>query len=437
MEVYLKSLGTIILLYTSICNLNFFEIKLKEVILMIVLAESICCVMLLGGNGEFLILLPIIILPMIFLYRKSKNIVKSISLPIFSLLITVVTTYLLADICFNVLKLDFDLFNSSIELYWVLLAFEFIMVIIVSKLVALVIYKRTGMSNLNLKGKLGFLILLSLILTVAIFYSNILLDRSNNSKTDLMKINGILFLLYFVLLMVIMYILIRSITKEVDFKNKQDQFENLQQYTNNLEVLYSDMRAFRHDYINILSSMVGYIQNEDMKGLSNHFNDKILPLSSGMEESNFKIGVLKNIKIPEIKGTFSSKLIRAQEMGIDVHIEITEPLEQLNIDIIDICRSIGILIDNAIEAAIKCDKPTIKVAIINDEKNVKIIIINSCTVDTPPIFKIFQKGFSTKGNSRGIGLYNLKETIGKYSHITLDTIIEDGEFKQILQINKG
>lgn len=436
MEIYLKSLGTIALIYASIFNLSFFRIKVKEIISMAILSEAICCVLLYFKQNEFVLLIPMIVIPIVFLYKNSKNVVESIAIPLFSLVIAVVTTYVLASVCGYFFNLNINSITTSEEVYWTMMLFEFLQVFLVTKLLAIIIYRKTKIRELNFKGTIGFLVLLSLILVVVIFYSTIILNRNDNS-TKFLEINNVLFLSYFILLIVIMYILIRSLTKELEFKNKQDQYENLQQYSNNLEQLYSDMRAFRHDYINILASMVGYIENNDMEGLTIHFNKKIIPLSAGMEKNNFKIVTLKNIKVPEIKGIFSSKLIRAQEIGIEVHIEITEPIENFNMDIIDLSRSVGILLDNAIEAATECDKPGVKVAIINDEKSVKIIIINSCPENTPPIHKIYQNGFSTKGSSRGIGLHNLKEMISKYKHASLDTIIENGEFKQLLYISKA
>ncbi|WP_242857036.1 sensor histidine kinase [Pseudobacteroides cellulosolvens] len=249
----------------------------------------------------------------------------------------------------------------------------------------------------------------------------------------IIRVNGILFFSYFLLLMIIIYILITSITKEMDLKNKQIQFESLQEYTCSLEKLYTDMRAFRHDYINILSSMIGYIESKDIESLEKYFNEKIFPLSKGMASNNFKLGLLSNIKITEIKGIFSSKLIRAQELNINVFIDIAEPIEKINMDIIDLSRVIGILLDNAIEAAIKCDEPFMKVAVINKENSVLIVIINSIYEEVP-IYKIYEKGFSTKGVNRGLGLYNLKQITGKCDNVSLDTIIENGEFKQLVEI---
>ncbi|WP_455822597.1 sensor histidine kinase [Clostridium butyricum] len=208
----------------------------------------------------------------------------------------------------------------------------------------------------------------------------------------------------------------------------------MQEYTSNLEKLYTEMREFRHDYINILSSIIGYIENKDICGLEVYFNNKIIPLGKGIETNNFKIGHLKNVKILELKGILSSKLIRAQELGIDVFIDIMEDITRIDIDIVDLCRIVGILIDNAIESALISTNRSLKVAIVNKNKSTIIAIINSCPENTPPIYKLFEKGFSTKGRNRGLGLSNLKELISNYNNCSLDTIVEHGEFIQNLEI---
>ena len=102
-------------------------------------------------------------------------------------------------------------------------------------------------------------------------------------------------------------------------------------------------------------------------------------------------------------------------------------------NIIDLSRVVGILLDNAIEGAKATERPYIKLALINKENSVSMILVNSTTKDTPPIHVIYKKGFSTKGNNRGLGLNNLKEIIGKYNNVSLDTIIEANEFTQVIE----
>ena len=70
------------------------------------------------------------------------------------------------------------------------------------------------------------------------------------------------------------------------------------------------------------------------------------------------------IILQEIKGLLSAKVIRAQELGIDVVIDVTEIIDNIDMDRVDLVRSLGILLDNAIDAAVKSTDKKMNVALI-------------------------------------------------------------------------
>ncbi len=434
MELYLKMFISIALIYVSILNLNYTKLKIKKILLAIFLSEFLGVLILLLNGGQFSVLIPVICVSIIFLYRNKKSILISISITFFSILIAVLSDTIISYFFISILKITDNLMNSSLNLYLEYNIVMFIFVFLISKLTGMLINRKIRISNINFNKKSAALIVLSILLTFAIFYVNIILQANNVSNTELATINAVSFVAYFILLMVIMYILVKSISKDLEIKNQHQQFENLQQYTSNLETLYTDMRTFRHDYINIISSMIGYIENKDMNGLEEHFNKNILPISKGIESNNFKLGLLKNLKLIELKGIVSSKVIRAQELGIDVFIDIAEPIEKIDMNIIDLCRCIGILIDNAVDAALKCTSPQLKIAFINKKDSVIIIVINNYCGEMPVISKMFKKGFSTKGENRGLGLSNLKDIIDNYNNVSLDTVIEDINLIQNIEV---
>ena len=74
-----------------------------------------------------------------------------------------------------------------------------------------------------------------------------------------------------------------------------------------------------------------------------------------------------------------------------------DDIDFINMHIIDICRIIGIFMDNAIEGSLLCDNKFIHVAVIKTDDNVIFNISNSCISSTPSIHKIYEKNFSTKG----------------------------------------
>ena len=133
--------------------------------------------------------------------------------------------------------------------------------------------------------------------------------------------------------------------------------------------------------------------------------------------------------------SISSKLIKAQELGLNVDIDIMEEILSINMDIIDLIRSIGILLDNAIEAAISTEEKYIALGIIKKESYIIIVIMNSYDGEINSVAKLFKEGYSTKGKNRGLGLSNLKEMVNKNKNVLLDTSIENNRFTQVLTIN--
>ena len=103
---------------------------------------------------------------------------------------------------------------------------------------------------------------------------------------------------------------------------------------------------------------------------------------------------------------------------------------------VDLCRVIGIFLDNAIEAALETKQPEIRMAILDEEKEIIFIISNSF-LDTGLPYATFRKaGISTKGSNRGIGLYNAREILSGYDHIFWDTETREGHFIQCLRMKK-
>lgn len=372
---------------------------------------------------------------MVLLFLENRKIVKNF----ISIILSIIIFVLLDTIQGNLLMYRLNqgahqIINNKPIFILMHLSLLFI-TFLVSSLIAFIFKKfEFDLEKVNLKNKFSVLVLINIALTCLIFYINAMLIKFSNIDNFVVFIDSILFLSYFFCTIIMTYIVAIHLKKELEFETKKIEFDNLQEYTSNLESMYNDMRKFRHDYINILSSMKGYIDHKDLNGLEEFFNKKILNFSESISKKDYKLDKLQNIKITELKGLLSSKVIRAQELGIDVFIDIMEPVELINMDIIDLCRSTGILLDNAIDAAMLCKSPQVKIGIITKKNSIVMLIINSCLKDNPPIYKMFESGFSTKGSSRGLGLSNLKEIVSNYRHISIDTSIENEEFIQYLQI---
>src|SRR5699024_5372520 len=201
-----------------------------------------------------------------------------------------------------------------------------------------------------------------------------------------------------------------------------------------IEQINNEMRKFRHDYINILATLSEYIRQEDMDGLSKYFDENIAHLHDDMKLNTIKINGLQNLHVREIKGLLTTKIIQSQEQNINISVEVTEQIDHINMNIVELSRCIGIIMDNAIEASEFVDAPTIQIAFIKNEDYVLLVLMNKCSKDTSKVHNIFEEQFSTKGRNRGICLKTLKYVTEKTENVFLDTYINDQFFIQKLEI---
>ena len=202
----------------------------------------------------------------------------------------------------------------------------------------------------------------------------------------------------------------------------------------NLEAMYNSLRSFKHDYVNILLSLSGYIENCDMDELRDFFEDKIFPTKNLIDQGDYKLNQLGNISVLEIKSLLCAKMIYAHESGIDVTIDIPDRVDSFPIDTVDLARILGIFLDNAIEAALETETPQIGLNIIQNKDGVSIIISNCFRDNGVVLYKLKQKGFSTKSGHQGIGLSNVQKIISSYDNVLLETTMQCGYFMQHMEL---
>ncbi|WP_242949653.1 sensor histidine kinase [Clostridium pasteurianum] len=227
----------------------------------------------------------------------------------------------------------------------------------------------------------------------------------------------------------------RNYRYKLENKYKDEELKSLNEYTYMIENQSDDLRKFKHDYTNIIKIIGYYIELDDINKLKNFYREELLPESEEIMVKDISFTKLHYIKINPIKVFISSKINIAEKRNIKVNIEVEEAINEIYIGIIDLCRILGILFDNAIEAAELCENKFIELAIIKDDTNITFIINNSCLENTPPVYKLYKKNFSTKGINRGVGLKSAMSIINtNYSNISLNTSMENCVFKQELII---
>ncbi|GCF93805.1 hypothetical protein NRIC_16960 [Enterococcus florum] len=197
---------------------------------------------------------------------------------------------------------------------------------------------------------------------------------------------------------------------------EQMQYE-LTQYVKNLEKMTQDIRKNHHDFSNILFSLGGYIYQPtiDQKELKSYF-ESVTQTFEADYDYFLETSKLGNLEIPELKTLIFTKLVDAKKQNISFTIEIDTKISSLGISGVNLSRIFGILLDNALEAAAESEVPQVCLAFINEPASYVCMIVNS-TKHKNIHSLLTQDSFSTKGESRGLGLSIVRKIVQSYSGI--------------------
>lgn len=368
----------------------------------------------------------LLLVSVIFMYYKKRFIgVASVLVSFFILYMANFLSIWLATLLLDLISAQY-IFDFIYLLIFAIITLFF-------SILGRILFKQLTTSGLSL-NKIYLIIVCVFLLTILLliyFY----LPKQNLSFGDakfLVVMYAVLIITTAVLIVTISF----SIIRQIQYKRNMREIENYYKYTLQIEKINHEMRKFRHDYVNILSTMSDFIRENDMEGLDQYFHEEILPMQDSMQMNAIKINGIENLKVREIKGLLTTKILQAQEKNIRISIEVPETIEKIEMPIINLSRVIGILLDNAIEASEKIvDDPLIRIAFIkNEDDSVMFIVMNKCDTDMPRVHTLFQENFSTKGKNRGLGLSTLKELTDATSNVLLDTTIDNDYFIQKVEI---
>lgn len=235
-------------------------------------------------------------------------------------------------------------------------------------------------------------------------------------------------------------IYIFSNNQKLAFATREKVIEQraMQLYIDEISKQNEEINQFRHDYLNILSSLESYLEEGDLQALTVYYQQTIQPTRTLFLENASKLSALQKIDHPAIRGIFMTKLLLAQEKGISVHLEMTGkiifPKDVFDLNLI---RILGILLDNAIEEVDALGKGELAVAFFQEKDALVILIQNTVRNPVEPLYQLKKQGFSTKGKGRGYGLSTVDELMSQTSTLLLETTISQHLFVQKLTLLGG
>lgn len=278
--------------------------------------------------------------------------------------------------------------------------------------------------------------LLELLLGACLSTFNIIYGEMVHYPIQVLTVNGILVSVLVLSSAVLFYILYQILLQNQQLALQQQEQEITREYMTQMEDLYQDMCSFRHDYKNILSTMEYYMEHKELDKLEEYFRQEILPTASSLPGQDFILGRLTQVQVTPIKSLLCSKLCSCQNKQIPFTLSIPKPVTHFPMDVLSLSQILGILLDNAMEAALQTEKPYLEIILLPQEEHIYIEIKNTTLPLTVPISELSRRGFSTKKGHTGLGLHTIQKLLAPLEHVQFSLEVQDTIFSAKLILGK-
>lgn len=232
------------------------------------------------------------------------------------------------------------------------------------------------------------------------------------------------FLFNLLLLSVFLFFIVFAFVKNYLAQKEKQEKETLLEFISKYEKIIDENRINKHEMLNNLIILRSF-KDKNTEEYNKVLDDLIVTYDNNSD------ACIKNISklTTGLKGILYYKIndMRNKNINLNVNISkrVSSPLEKLPLDeYVILSRIIGIVMDNALEASIKSKEKFVMIEVFEQNDNVIIIIENSYN-NKVNVNDLKKKNFSTKGKSRGLGLYIANMLLKKSKHIEMTQHAEE------------
>ena len=104
----------------------------------------------------------------------------------------------------------------------------------------------------------------------------------------------------------------------MNLQKTKDDLEQEKQYNKTLQILHDNIRAFKHDFANIISGIGGYVETNDMEGLKKYYKQLLQDCN---QVSNLGSLNPDSINSPAVYSVLANKYYKADNLGIKISLE--------------------------------------------------------------------------------------------------------------------
>ena len=350
-------------------------------------------------------------------FKDSIN--KTLLYMLYSYIIMMIYEIILAIILVKFKFIDLNSFDSNIlfkSLY------SFILMLLSYYTCYIPIVKRLS-NTISKKLDFKYLSIIFIIAYLAMIFIDTKYTSTFSSKSYYINI---------ALLICMLLLLVSTIISYIKANNEMHKSDTLLKFMSKYERIIDNDRINRHEMLNNLL-LLKSIKKKNSKEFDKTLNDLIVLYN----KKGFDIRNIYNLP-SGLKGIFYYKLNGLDDNGYNIRLNVSkqvgDSLKKLPYkDYLSIYRTIGILLDNSIEAASKCKDKFINIDIYKEGNKIIIIIENSYKGKID-LDRLNEKYYSTKGKNRGLGLYIINDILKDNDNIKLDQTINGKVFSSILEI---
>ena len=415
------------LFFSTILNINA---STQRKILYVLVYGTFGVLINLFVPSSYVVFINILLWPVIILFTLKTTILKSILSEVIVLVVTSILDFFFAYIMLNGFYITSEMI-MTVPLYRLIVILSiYLIIFVLAKIINALKINIDIFDNMNIKTKV--LLIVNAILIILVLAMQFFLVRyySGTMPTYITIISAIGLIAYFA---VSIYSIINSSKLAVTTRD----LENAQCTVQTTKILHDQVRAFKHDFDNIVNIIGGYVVSEDMEGLKRYYNQL---LEECHKTNNLYALSPDVINHPAIYHMLATKYYEANQKKVQINLDVFLDLNEIEkrMKIYDFTRILGILLDNAIEAATECDDKIINVTFRKNLSNDMILVIIQNTYNNKDVNteEIYQKGISSKENHSGLGLWKVRQILMHNNNLNLFTTKNDEFFTQQFEIYK-
>lgn len=206
---------------------------------------------------------------------------------------------------------------------------------------------------------------------------------------------------------VIIWGAVMDIREAMSTRRLLSQLDAMDDTIDAMEKLNNTLRAQRHDFLNHLQVVYSLIEMKEYKEANDYIERVYGSIAS--------VGKVLRTANPAINALLQVKLGVCEKAGIQVKLDIRSAWKDLSIPGWEMCKVLGNLLDNAIDALQEVSDRRLTLTLTEDLKAFRFSVKNSGPMIPVKLqASIFQPGITTKAAGHGMGLFIVRRTVQEW-----------------------